>query len=185
VRGRGFCPGSHRPRARDPLVVWAWDFLSCSFLAAVSRPLLSHCFSLCDLPLFSFSRAIGNPPLSLPGVRGHLYLSPVCIHASVPACGMRGLVLRVVPSTPRDFQGTVNMTSLIEKCCLGFPGSVRGQFLQRRNLRPFSIFILHGVVRWWLGQSDSVQLEPDFSGYGSEAGPNSWIMCSKKRDLSC
>ena len=185
VRDRGFCPGSHRPRARDPLVVWAWDFLSCSFLAAVSRPLLSHCFSLCDLPLFSFSRAIGNPPLSLPGVRGHLYLSPVCIHASVPACGMRGLVLRVVPSTPRDFQGTVNMTSLIEKCCLGFPGSVRGQFLQRRNLRPFSIFILHGVVRWWLGQSDSVQLEPDFSGYGSEAGPNSWIMCSKKRDLSC
>ena len=26
LRGRGFCPGSHRPRARVPLVVWAWDF---------------------------------------------------------------------------------------------------------------------------------------------------------------
>jgi len=23
VRGRGFCPGSHRPHARVPLVVWA------------------------------------------------------------------------------------------------------------------------------------------------------------------
>ena len=40
VRGRGFCPGSHRPRARVPLVVWAWDFLFCGFLAAVSSPLL-------------------------------------------------------------------------------------------------------------------------------------------------
>jgi hypothetical protein len=38
VRGRGFCPGSHCPRARVPLVVWAWDFLLCGFLVAVSRP---------------------------------------------------------------------------------------------------------------------------------------------------
>jgi len=52
VRGRGFCPGSHRPRARVPLVVWAWDFLLCGFLTAVCRPRLSHCFSLCDLRLF-------------------------------------------------------------------------------------------------------------------------------------
>jgi hypothetical protein len=52
VRGQGFCPGSHGPRARVPLAVWAWDFLLCGFLAAVSRPQLSHCFSLCDLRLF-------------------------------------------------------------------------------------------------------------------------------------
>ena len=56
VRGRGFCPGSHRPRARVPLVVWAWDFLLCGFLAAVSRPLLAHCFSPCDLRLFVIKR---------------------------------------------------------------------------------------------------------------------------------
>ena len=56
VRGRGFCPGSHRPRARVPLVVWAWDFLLCGFLAAVSQPLLAHCFSLCDLRLFVIKR---------------------------------------------------------------------------------------------------------------------------------
>ena len=31
VRGRGFCPGSHRPRARVPLVVWAWYFLFAGF----------------------------------------------------------------------------------------------------------------------------------------------------------
>jgi hypothetical protein len=59
VRGRGFCPGSHRPRARVPLVVWSWDFfLLCGFLAAVSRPLLSHCFSLCDLRLFVNKRML-------------------------------------------------------------------------------------------------------------------------------
>ena len=58
VRGRGFCPGSHRPRARVPLVVWAWDFFLCGFLAAVSRPLLSHCFSLCDLRLFVNKRML-------------------------------------------------------------------------------------------------------------------------------
>jgi len=58
VRGRGFCPGSHRPRARVPLVVWAWDLLLCGFLAAVSRPLLSHCFSLCDLRLFINKRML-------------------------------------------------------------------------------------------------------------------------------
>ena len=43
VWARGFCPSSRRPRARVPLVVWAWDFLLCGFLAAVSRPLLAHC----------------------------------------------------------------------------------------------------------------------------------------------
>jgi hypothetical protein len=47
VRGRGFCPGSHRPRARVPLVVWAWHCLLCGFLAAVSRPLLSHSINGC------------------------------------------------------------------------------------------------------------------------------------------
>jgi hypothetical protein len=26
MRSRGFCPDSRRPRARVPLVVWAWDF---------------------------------------------------------------------------------------------------------------------------------------------------------------
>ena len=58
VRGQGFCPGSHRPRAHVPLVVWAWDFLLCGFLAAVSRPLLSHCFLLCDLRLFVNKRML-------------------------------------------------------------------------------------------------------------------------------
>jgi len=80
---RGFCLGSHRPRARPPpvasfslcdlrlfvikriflsarvpLVVWAWDFLLCDFLAAVSRPLLAHCFSICDLRLFANKRML-------------------------------------------------------------------------------------------------------------------------------
>ena len=50
VRGPGFCPGSPRPRARVPFVVWGWDLLLCGFLAAVSWPLLAHCF--CDLRLF-------------------------------------------------------------------------------------------------------------------------------------
>jgi hypothetical protein len=27
VWGWGFCPGSRRPRARVPLVVWAWDLV--------------------------------------------------------------------------------------------------------------------------------------------------------------
>jgi hypothetical protein len=56
--GRGFCPGSHRPSACVPLVVWAWDFLLCGFLAAVSRPLLAHCFLLCDLRLFVNKRML-------------------------------------------------------------------------------------------------------------------------------
>jgi len=41
VWGRGFCPGSRRPRARVPLVVWAWDLvvmrLLCCGLAAPAR----------------------------------------------------------------------------------------------------------------------------------------------------
>ena len=39
-------------------LVWAWDFLLCGFLAAVSRPLLSHCFLLCDLRLFVNKRML-------------------------------------------------------------------------------------------------------------------------------
>ena len=43
VRGRGFCPSSHRPRARVPLVVWAWDLfvmrLPCCGLPAPARSL--------------------------------------------------------------------------------------------------------------------------------------------------
>jgi len=61
VRGRGFCPGSRRPLARVPLVVWAWDFLFYGFFAAVSRPLFSHGFSLCDLRLFAIKRM---PPVN-------------------------------------------------------------------------------------------------------------------------
>jgi len=49
VWARGFCPGSRRPRARVPLVVWAWDLLLCGFFAAVSRPPPVASFSLCDL----------------------------------------------------------------------------------------------------------------------------------------
>ena len=59
--GRGFCPGSHRPSACVPLVVWAWDFLFYGFFAAVSRPLFSHGFSLCDLRLFAIKRM---PPVN-------------------------------------------------------------------------------------------------------------------------
>ena len=39
-------------------MVWAWDFLFCGFLAVVSRPLLAHCFSLCDLRLFVIKRML-------------------------------------------------------------------------------------------------------------------------------
>jgi len=66
----------------------------------------------CDLRLFVNKRMLLLcGPGFLSGHREKPYLSPVCIHASVPACDLRGLVLRVVPSTPRDFQVTVNMTS--------------------------------------------------------------------------
>ena len=65
MRGRGFCPGAHRPRARVPLVVWARDFLLCDFLAAVSRPLLSHYFSRCDLRLFVNKRMLLSAHLPL------------------------------------------------------------------------------------------------------------------------
>jgi hypothetical protein len=47
---KGFCPGSHRPRARVPLVVWAWDLvvmrLPCRGLPAPALPLFFGCFSL-------------------------------------------------------------------------------------------------------------------------------------------
>jgi len=56
VWARGFCPGSRRPRARVPLVVWAWDLLLCGFSAAVSRPPPVASFSLCDLRLFVIKR---------------------------------------------------------------------------------------------------------------------------------
>ena len=39
-------------------MVWAWDFLLCGFLAAVSRPLLANCFSVCDLRLFVMKRML-------------------------------------------------------------------------------------------------------------------------------
>jgi hypothetical protein len=52
------CPGIRRPRACVPLVVWAWDFFLCGFLASVSRPPLAHCFSLCDLRLFVNERML-------------------------------------------------------------------------------------------------------------------------------
>jgi hypothetical protein len=58
VWGKGSGPGSRRPRARVSLVVWVWDFLLCGFLAAVSRPLLAHCFSLCDLRLFAIKQML-------------------------------------------------------------------------------------------------------------------------------
>ena len=55
---RGFCPGSRRPRARVPLVVWAWDLfvmrLPCCGLPAPARPR----FSLCDLRLFVINKRI-------------------------------------------------------------------------------------------------------------------------------
>ena len=45
-------PSNLRPGVRVPLVVWAWDLLLCGFFAAVSRPLPTTSFSLCDLRLF-------------------------------------------------------------------------------------------------------------------------------------
>ena len=65
--GRGFYPGCHRPRARVPLVVWAWDFLFCGFLAAVSSPLLSRCFSL-----FNTFFSLFNTPFLLWFLRAYL-----------------------------------------------------------------------------------------------------------------
>jgi len=56
LRPRFFSPGSRRPRARVPSVMWAWDFLLCGVFTAVSRPLLSYCSSLCDLRLFVSKR---------------------------------------------------------------------------------------------------------------------------------
>ena len=73
-----FCPGSRRPRARVPLVVWAWDFLLCGFLAAVSRPLLAHCFSVCDLRLFVINGCFPRVPLSLPAFQAHLFPFSFC-----------------------------------------------------------------------------------------------------------
>ena len=62
VWARGFCPGSRRPRARVPLVVWAWDLLLCGFFAAVSRPPPVASFSLCDLRLFVIKRIYPSAP---------------------------------------------------------------------------------------------------------------------------
>ena len=55
-----FCPGSRRPRA-------------CSAASAVvSRPLLAHCFSLCDLRLFVIERMLLSlrSPLACAGAPG-------------------------------------------------------------------------------------------------------------------
>ena len=52
VWDRGFCPGSRRPRARVPLVVWALDFfLFCASLPWSPGPCLSIVFrsAICDL----------------------------------------------------------------------------------------------------------------------------------------
>ena len=38
VRGRGFCPGSHRPRARVPLVVWPGTFCYAGSLPGSPAP---------------------------------------------------------------------------------------------------------------------------------------------------
>ena len=37
MRSRGFCPDSRRPRARVPLVVWAWDFCYVGSLLSLPR----------------------------------------------------------------------------------------------------------------------------------------------------
>jgi hypothetical protein len=51
VWGRGFRPGSHRPRARVPLVVWAWDLfvmrLPCCGLPAPAHPPIFRS-AICD-----------------------------------------------------------------------------------------------------------------------------------------
>jgi hypothetical protein len=46
VRGWGFCPGSRRPRARVPSVVWACDFLYAGFLPRSPAPCSSLHFAL-------------------------------------------------------------------------------------------------------------------------------------------
>ena len=50
VRGRGFCPGSHRPRARVPSVVWAWDFCYAASLLRSPGPCSPTVFrsAICD-----------------------------------------------------------------------------------------------------------------------------------------
>ena len=46
VWGRGLCPGSRRPRARVPLVVWAWDFSYGIFLPRSHGPCSTLFFAL-------------------------------------------------------------------------------------------------------------------------------------------
>jgi hypothetical protein len=46
VEGRGFCPGFHRPRARVPLVVWAWDLWYAGFLPRSPGPCCIRFFAL-------------------------------------------------------------------------------------------------------------------------------------------
>ena len=47
VRARGFCPGSRRPRARVPLVVWGWDlFVTRPLCCGLSAPARHQFFAL-------------------------------------------------------------------------------------------------------------------------------------------
>ena len=75
VWDRGFCPGSRRPRARVPLVVWVWDCfvmrLSCCCLPAPARPLF---FALRSATLLSI-----NGCFSFFGGAGHSSTSASCL----------------------------------------------------------------------------------------------------------
>ena len=57
VWARGFCPGSHRPRARVPSVVWAWDFCDAASLLRSPGPCSSTviCSAICDCLSFNVS----------------------------------------------------------------------------------------------------------------------------------
>jgi hypothetical protein len=65
VWDRGFCPSSRRPRARVPLVVWAWDFFcSAASLPWSPGPCSPTCFSLCDC--FVIKRMLLSYPFLAP-----------------------------------------------------------------------------------------------------------------------
>ena len=67
VWARGFCPGSRRPRARVPLVVWAWDLFVMRLLCCGLPPPTRHQFfalrsaTVCHETYLSPARSPSSP----------------------------------------------------------------------------------------------------------------------------
>ena len=83
VWDRGFCPSSRRPRARVPLVVWAWDFF-CSAASLpwspgpCSPPLFRS--AICDCLSLNGCFSLKHPSFS--GAGQHSPLIPYAYHLS-------------------------------------------------------------------------------------------------------